>query len=444
MPKFHVLLLFLAFSSLALAQQAAINPALAKQYFEEMKAVSQKDGGRLWGIALYGPMLFADQRTHQVVANQADKEGRLHEQNGVFVGQLPPEMPIANTGVDWAGVRWTMVMWPLPENRRPRKQLMAHESFHRVQPQLGLKPLENSNNHLDGRIGRTWLQLEWRALTKALNTHGSAQRDAISDALYFRALRRSLIPNAAKNENRLEANEGVAEYTGVKLSARYPQEAALVASVILWQGPNRSPFVRSFAYVSGPAYGSLLDESRMPWRKQLKPDSDLGALLASAYHVPYAQAHGGGSARNVSESEAVARAQKYDGDEVIAQERVREVSQQKVIAGARTRLIEHPVLVLPAGPDVNYSFDPDQVTAINDDESVFAGDVKVIDSWGVLSVSSGALFVRENGHLARVQVPAPANPAGSHVSGDGWQLELKPGWKLIPGQRPGDWTVGKQ
>jgi hypothetical protein len=354
-------------------------------------------------------------------------------------------MPIANTGVDWAGVRWTMVMWPLPENRRPRQQLMAHESFHRVQPQLGLTPLEASNNHLDGRIGRTWLQLEWRALTKALATKGTARRDAISDALYFRALRRKLIPSAAVNENHLEANEGVAEYTGVTLSARYPEEAALVASVILWQGPNRSPFVRSFAYVSGPAYGVLLDESGIGWRKQLKPDSDLGALLASAYHVSYPLAERGGSPKqNVSESERIARARKYDGDEIIAQEKEREVTQHKVIAEARARLIEHPVLVLPAGPDVNYSFDPDQVTAINDDESVFSGDVKVIDSWGVLSVNSGALFVRENGHLVRVQVPAPANPAGPRVSGDGWQLELKPGWKLIPGQRPGDWTVGRQ
>ncbi len=442
MGKLHSFFLSLAFSSLAFGQQAAINPEFAQQYFQEMRAVSQKDGGRLWGVTLYGPMLFADPGTHRVVANQADKEGRLHEQNGVFLGQLSPEMPIANTGVDWAGVRWTMVMWPLPDNRRPRKQLMAHESFHRIQPQLGLKPLENSNNHLDGRIGRAWLQLEWRALSKALNTNGSAQRDAISDALYFRALRRFLIPNAAINENRLEANEGVAEYTGVKLSARYPQEAALVASVILWQGPNRSPFVRSFAYVSGPAYGVLLDESGTPWRKRLTPDSDLGALLASAYHVAYPLA-GNGTSPNpkLNETEAAARAQKYDGDEVVVHEKEREARQQKVIAEARSRLIEHPVLVLPASTNVNYSFDPDQVTAINDDESVFSGDVKVIDSWGVLSVTTGALFVRENGRIVRVQVPAPSHPAGSHISGDGWQLELKPGWDLVPGQRQGDWTV---
>lgn len=422
---------------LACAQQTApiIDPRLAKQYFAEMSQVSDRDAGTLWSYRLYGPMMFADPQTRQVVANQADKQGLLHAQDGVFVGQLPPEMAVANTGVDWAGVRWTMVMWPLPQNRRPRKQLMAHESFHRLQPQLGLKPIDAVNNHLDGRIGRTWLQLEWRALNKALATSGAARRTAIADALYFRGLRRALLPNAAMNENRLEANEGIAEYTGVKLSARYPQEAALVAEVALWQGPNRSPFVRSFAYVSGPAYGVLLDESGAAWRKLLKPDSDLGALLAKAHRLQSAEA---------TEAAAIARAQKYDGDEIIASEQHREARQQKIIAEQRSRLIDKPLLVLPASPDVNYSFDPDEVTAMSDDMSVYGGDVQVMDAWGILTVTSGALFVRENGRLARVQVPAPGNPSASSTAGEGWKLELKPGWKLVTGSRPGDWTVQKQ
>ena len=428
-----VIALFLALPAFAVAQNA-IDPQLAQQYFTELQAVSDKDAGHLWGVRLYGPMMFADPDTHQVVANQADKEGRLKENNGVFIGQLPPETPIANTGVDWAGVRWTMVMWPLPGNRRPRKQLMAHEAFHRLQPQLRLTPLDSSNNHLDGRIGRTWLQLEWRALNRALATNGKTRAAAISDALYFRRLRRELIPTAATNENRLEANEGVAEYTGVKLSARYPEEARLVAGVILWNGPNRSPFTRSFAYVSGPAYGVLLDESGLLWRKRLKPDSDLGAILGEAYHIPFAKPN---------EADAVTRAGKYDGDEVIAQEKDREARQQQVIAAARKRLMEGPVLVLPVTEAFNYSFDPNQVTAIDENNSVY-GQVRVVDGWGILTVSHDALMVRDKGHIACVQVPAPANPGGTSLSGDGWKLELKPGWKLAPGPRPNDWTIVKE
>ena len=52
-------------------------------------------------------------------------------------------------------------------------------------------------------------------------------------------------------------------------------------------------------------------------------------------------------------------------------------------------------------------------------------------------------MVRENAHIARAQVPAPTAvpPSSDSVEGDGWKLALKPGWTLVPGLRPGDFTV---
>ena len=40
-----------------------------------------------------------------------------------------------------------------------------------------------------------------------------------------------------------------------------------------------------------------------------------------------------------------------------------------------------------------------------------------------------------------VIVRAPATTTGSSIQGDGWTLLLKPGWKLVPGSRPGDLTL---
>jgi hypothetical protein len=51
-------------------------------------------------------MFFVDPETHAVVAHQADPEGKLQANNGVFAGKLPPEMGVANTAVKWVdGVR---------------------------------------------------------------------------------------------------------------------------------------------------------------------------------------------------------------------------------------------------------------------------------------------------------------------------------------------------
>src|SRR5438046_7411128 len=95
---------------------------------------------------------------------------------------------------------------------------MAQELWHRVQNEIGFPSSGAANNHLDSRDGRVWLQLEWRALAAALTSRGKQRRRAITDALLFRAYRRTIFPQAASQEREMEMHEGLAEYTGVTLS----------------------------------------------------------------------------------------------------------------------------------------------------------------------------------------------------------------------------------
>ena len=50
----------------------------------------------MWGRPLYGPMIFVDPQTRFAVANQADGNGVLQENRGVFAGTLPNDVVIAN------------------------------------------------------------------------------------------------------------------------------------------------------------------------------------------------------------------------------------------------------------------------------------------------------------------------------------------------------------
>jgi hypothetical protein len=70
------------------------------------------------------------------------------------------------------------------------------------------------------------MQLEWRALRRAVESSGSGQAQAIADALAFRRERRRLFPGAADNERREEIREGMASYTGVAAWANSPADAA--------------------------------------------------------------------------------------------------------------------------------------------------------------------------------------------------------------------------
>src|SRR5713226_4863440 len=290
--------------SRSLAQSAPIDTTLAYQYFQEAQALCSRDNGTLWGVSLCGPMLFVDRKTRTVVANQADKEGILTKSGNVFVGELPAKVNIANTAIDWAGVKWTMIIFPLPEDRYHRANLMAHELWHRIQKDIGFSDSGAANNHLDSRDGRVWLQLEWRALASALTSRGKQRRLAIMDALLFRAYRRTIFPQAASEERGMEMHEGLAEYTGVKLSGS-PNLNQYVVDKDLKDATNKQTFVRSFAYASGPAYGVLLDGTGKNWRKSLKKQDDLGVVLQQTIAIKLPQ-----DIKQIAEE----RAKSYDGD----------------------------------------------------------------------------------------------------------------------------------
>lgn len=412
--------------------QRAIDPAVAMQYFAEAKAASDRDAGALWGVRLYGPMMFADPQSRTIVVNQADVDGKLKREGDVWTGTLPPNVGIANTATKWAGVHWTMIMWgSLGQFRQDRVRLMMHECFHRVQDEVGLPATDAVNNHLDTMDGRIWLQLEWRALDRALRSFGVARKQALTDALAFRAYRRTPIASAAKAESALERNEGLAEFTGVRIAAATPTERAEMAEIDLRQAYRRPTFVRSFAYVSGPPYGLLLDAVRPRWQRNAKGSFDLGELVPQAYVLPKASSN---------ERNALARAKKYDGDEIIVLEKRRDEKRQRDLADARKKFVDGPVLVVKPGANFSYGFNPNNLVALEDNSTVYP-ELTVSDDWGVLKVEGGAMLVREKGMITRLVLPAPV--AGA-TKGDGWEMELKPGWEMVAGERKGDVTLAKK
>lgn len=414
-------------------EPAAIEPDRAARFFDEARALSDADGGELWGVKLYGPMLFVDRRTRTVTANMSDEDGHLAQTGVIHSGTLPDDVLIANTATDWSGRRWTMLLWPLPEQRYARGKLLAHEMFHRIQDELGLPGGSPENAHLDTRDGRVWLRLEWRALSEALMRTGDDRRTALADALAFRAHRRSLFPQRAEEERELELNEGLAEYTGFRLSGLPEPAMRHRAAVQLEDYDARATFVRNFAYASGPAYGLLLDAAGVRWRANLTSDDDLGELAAAAWNIETAA---------LPEDELRRRAQRYDGWQVFEQEQRRHDQREAKLARFRQRFVDGPILILPASTDVRYSFNPNNVDAFEDRGTVYAS-ILVTDAWGELAVETGgALMIRgEDGRVDRFIVPAPDDADARPLRGDGWTLELADGWSIQRRDQSDEWVL---
>lgn len=417
-------------SAAAAQARLPIDPDQAAAAFKEAAIVCARDSGKTWSHSLCGPIMLIDPPSRLVVANQADAEGALKPAGSVFVGRLPEAVIISNTPTQWSGTYWTQVIWPLPDDTATRQVMFAHELFHRIQRDLdGPKIGDGDNGHLDTLEGRYWLQLEWRALAKALTAKTAAQRrTAESDALVFRAERYRRFPGAAKEEQALELNEGVAEYTGVHVGLQTPDARNAYAVHDLQLHVADDSFVRAFAYATGPAYGLLLDRADPAWRSALKSGERLDQLLQNALKI---------SLPANLETSAAKRAAAYDDGALRAHEVARDTERRKRLAAFKATLVDGPVLTLPLAHS-NRQFRPTTLVPL-DDLGVVYPTMRLTDAWGSLEVEggSGALLFKD---MRRATVSLAGAEAGG-LKGDGWTLRLNPGWSIKPGPRAGDLAV---
>ena len=414
--RLHVLCLLVA-PGAATAAGAQVEPQVAQGFFADAKRLCERDAGRLWGVSLCAPMVIGDARTQTFATSQPPPDA-----------PRPPGIGYVNAPVQWGGVTWVAYSWQDLANAPPqrRNEILLHELFHAVQPRLGLMVGLLENEHLDAVEGRYWLQLEWRALARALRTSGEQRNAAVRDALAFRQARRRFYPAAAETERALEINEGVASHTGTVLAASSSSDATASALDVLAAAEQGESFVRTFAYASGPAYGVLLDEASPKWQRALRSSDDLGVLVMRALGVQPA-------------NDAARAAAEYGGVELRAAEQQRERLRQDRINELRLRFVDGPVLVVPGGGS-GFS-DSRGAIAIPGSGTVYFHRYRATGNWGTLEAEKGVLLASD-GRSRRV--PAPVRQDDVTFAGDGWTFKAAPGWTVREAARRGDFEVVRQ
>ena len=414
--KLNTLFLLLLLGG-ATAAEAQVRPELAKRYFEEATELCERDAGRLWGVSLCGPMVIVDRATGTRATSQPEPEGPPLRFGGLVDGP-----------VSWGGLRWFgFPLYMLPENDADvRQQVMLHGLFHRIQPELGLITEDGFNEHLDTLEGRFWIQLEWRALRRAVESSGSDRAEAIADALAFRRERRRLFPGAADNERRDEIREGLATYTGVAAWANSPADAARAAAAALAGGELQPAFVGNFEAHSGPAYGVLLDDLLPGWRRQVRSTSDLGDMLASATNRP-------------ATTDVAVAAARYDAATLRTAEEARDRAQQVRVAELRQRFVDGPVLTMPGtGSGTSNTTGSVGIEGVG---TVLFGNFTLTAQWGRLTADGGVLRAAGG---ATLSVPVTGPLEGTTLQGDGWSATLNSGWVVRPAARPGSFTIVRE
>jgi hypothetical protein len=312
-----------------------------------------------------------------------------------------------------------------------RHVTVAHELFHRIQHHdLHLVVSDGDNAQLDTLDGRYLIELEWKALAAALKSPGSRERRvAVADAILFRRERYRLYPGAAANESALESNEGIAEYTGVKLGLKTQAERLRYAIRDLSTWSQAPSFVRSFAYATGPAYGLLLDQADPGWLKDFAKNQQtlrLDQRLRAALRIPepdLTQVH--------------ARAVVYDSaGSLHAHEVAREEEIRARLVEFKSKLIDGPVLSLPLA-NAHFEFKPGSIVALEGIGKVYP-TITLHDDWGTLTVESGGALMRQRPQEISVSA---AGFERATLRGSGYSLALASGWSVQPDTRAGDLVV---
>ena len=415
-------------SVLQVAAPAPFDSAGARQVFDLVRRIAADDRGRLWGRSLDGPVLLVDPATRRLFANRPGAGARWQGSGEFFAGTLPSGQSSANTAVTLDGERWTMVMWPLPGEVASRRQLLGHELWHRIQDSLGLLFRDPPNPQVDDELGRTLLRLESRALARALAAKGVDQATALVTALGFREERHRQYPGSDTTEALVERHEGLAEYTGVRLSGGTVADQRRIVIQALKDLETREHLTRSFAYTTGPAYGLLLDQLRPGWRLELRQGLGPAALARRAIGV------------TLFDDRRLAIEEGRLGGPMIRAEEARHAEARAFRRrGLVGQFVTGPVLVLPLATS-SISFDPNQVEGL-DSLGTHYGRLELSGEWGVLDAAGGG---RIGAGWRQAFVPVPAGFTTGQRTGPGWTLDLRSGWRIAADSVAGRWRVERE
>lgn len=378
----------------------------------ENAAEASKD---LWNLNLYGPIILVDPSNREILTNFQDTAKTLRKEGEIYTGILPDNVNISNTALEWGGIKWAMIILPLPENKEERLNLVLHELFHSVQPELGFIANNPNNDHLDKKDGRIYLKLELQALKMAVAEYSEKEREKhLTNAFAFRDFRRKLYPGSDTTENLLELNEGIAEFTGVICSGRDEQnikEHFLKTIEVFFTYPT---FVRSFAYQTVPIYGYLLSLQCRYWNMNITGTTDLTYYFIREFGLELPD----------KIEKDIYTLYKYE--EILKEETEREERILKKLAEYRIKFIDNPHLELHF-ENMSISFDPRNITPLEKHGSVYP-NIRVVDNWGILTAEKGALL---SPGWDKITVSQPVKIENNAIYGEGWTLMLKKEWEIM-------------
>jgi hypothetical protein len=373
---------------------------------ETAEVLNLPESKALWKISLNASVILVDPSNNKMFFT-AIENGKVQ----AFTEESwDNKVQIANSTTEYNGKKYvTVILDALKEQTcEERISLLAHEIFHLYQDSLGIKSGVSLNYHMDKIEGRALLRIEMKMLQQALE--GDMQ--CLYDALYIRAYRQSMYPD--NNEELFELIEGLAEYTGAKLSGVDIRE--YVKKRLNYD--ISSGYTNAFGYVTGAAYAVLLDEIYPEWRYDKDLTKGMIYLLEKTDKC-YAITPDSLSLKKLLNT------QHYD---LIVAEEVEELQ----LFGDITLFEgmfkpESSKLCIKMNLGVSFAYNPnDRVITLSD--GVLLRNMTLAGEWGQIKIEKGLVRLK---NWSAFYLQPPTEITGNQVEGDGYKMHINQGWKVI-------------
>ena len=420
MNKWIFLPIFLfLFSCKGEKTETYFTPEKAAQYFKDIEAICNRDSGKLWGKNLYGPIMFVERTSRNIVANVQDNQGLLKGKDNIYTGLYPKELILNNAPVNFGGTLFAMSPLPTEEDKYRIKTRAIRSLFHRFQETEGVVASSFNVSNMDEKEARLWIKLEWKALRKALSSQGDEQKLAIRDALIFRGSNRELYQKFAVDENRFETYEGLSTFTFTLLCTTSPQEYKTRLFENLDRVYSMPSYSRSYGVIHGALYATLLYDKGFDFRRIKTDNFDLGNAVKELYNIELPVI-----CRDVAGSLAV----NYEIDAINKEEAQRLADIKQSVHNQISVFTEKPVVFLELESPY-FDFEPEDIHPLDTLGTLYSS-MRVSDNWGKLTVDKVGCLVSNNFKFLRISTKGFKEDQ-NRISGDGWTLMLNNNWELV-------------
>lgn len=390
----------------------------ASANFRKIEEICNRDSGRLWGVNLYGPMMFVDRTSRKITSNQNDNDGLLKLKDGIYTGLYPRENLITTSAVTYGGTLFGLAPLPPEEDEYRIITRAIHSLYHRHQQITGIKPEYFNVVTMDEREARTWIKLEWKALRKAIEADGEEQSVAIRDALIFRGSGRELFPKYADMQNRFENYEGLATFTYILLASQSATDYRARLFEYLDRIYAMQSYARSYGSIHGALYATILHSKGFDFTSLKSDTADLAGIVKKLYNIDLPPV-----CRDVAGSIAL----NYDIEEINKEEEKRLLDIKERLNSQVSVFTQKPVVFLEL-ESPSFDFEPEDLQYL-DTLGTLYHTIRVSDNWGKLTVDKTGCLISNNYKFLRITAKG-IRIEKNHISGEGWQIMMNNGWEI--------------